>query len=83
MFRVLKMESIRKAFCALLKKRYPINVLPCYIGDIRCHMKQCKVRMANSVEIGQMELLRSQDLETELKQIELEVAAEQAKKVTV
>ena len=77
------MESIRKTFCALLKKKYPINVLPCYIGDIRCYMKQCKVRMANSVEIGQMELLRSQDLEVELKQIELEVAAEQAKKVTV
>jgi len=46
-------------------------------------MKQCKVRMANSVEIGQLELLRSQDLETELKQIELEVAAEQAKKAAV
>ena len=77
------MELIRKAFCALIKKRKPINVLPCYIGDIRCNMKQCKVRMANSVEIGQLELLRSQDLETELKQIELEVAAEQAKKAAV
>lgn len=37
--------------------------------------------MSNNTEIGQLELSRSQDLETELKQIELEVAAEQAKKV--
>ena len=75
------MEPIRKGFCALLKKRYPINVLPCFIGDIPCNMKQCKIRIAYSVEIGQAELLRSQDLEKELKQIELEVAAEQAKKI--
>lgn len=75
------MEPIRKAFCHLLKKRYPLNVLPCFIGDIPCNlMKSCKVKMANSVEIGQAELARSKDLEQELKQIEAEVAAEQAKK---
>lgn len=77
-----KMEQIRKAFCQLLKKRRPLNVLPCFVGDIPCNLqKSCKVRMSNSIEIGQLELSRSQDLEKELKQIEEEVAAEQAKKV--
>lgn len=75
------MEQTRKAFCQLLKKRYPLNVLPCFVGDISCNlMRSCKVKMANSVEIGQAELARSKDLEQELKQIEAEVAAEQAKK---
>ncbi len=78
----VKMEQIRKSFCALLKKRYPLNVLPCFIGDISCNMKQCKVRMANSIEIRQLELLRSQDLEKELKQIEAEIAAEQTTRKT-
>ncbi len=74
------MEQIRKAFCALIKKRLPLNVLPCFVGDIPCNVRYCKVKMSNSVEIGQLELSRSQDLEKELKQIEAEVAAEQAKK---